>query len=152
LYNDSTVDAVYDRAYSKSGGTDIIRILSSAAWAPLAVFIAHLFLGRLFGHEPYVDPVMHFCGGMAIAYFFQETSKLASHWVGKLTDMGRALFAFGLACAAAVLWEIGEFSSDIVFRTHVQINNANTMRDLILGVVGASLFLVIGQLMRRSRP
>ena len=95
---------------------------------------------------------MHFSGGIAIAYFFYVASKLASHRVGKLTDMGRALFAFGMACAAAVLWEIGEFSSDIVFNTHVQINNANTMRDLILGVVGASLFLVFGQLVRSSRP
>jgi len=130
--------------------TDIIRILSSAGWAPIAVFIAHLFFGRLFGHEPYVDPLMHFCGGMAIAYFFLVASKLASHWIGKLTDIGRALFAFGMACAAAVFWEIAEFSSDIVFHTNVQINNANTMRDLILGVLGASLFLIIGRLMKTS--
>jgi len=43
----------------------------------LVVLIAHAVLGDVFGHEPYVDPVMHFAGGVSAAFFFTRIPSLA---------------------------------------------------------------------------
>ncbi len=37
----------------------IRRIVSEAAWPGIAVLVAHGVFGELLGHEPYVDPAMH---------------------------------------------------------------------------------------------
>jgi hypothetical protein len=130
---------------------EILGAVSRAAWAPVVVFGSHAVLGRLFGHEPYVDPAMHFAGGMAIAYFLRVACRMSGHSIGKLTELGCDLTAFSMACAAAVFWEIGEFLSDHFFGTRAQISNANTMRDLIIGVVGASFFLILRRLREFGR-
>jgi hypothetical protein len=119
-----------------------IKISRVAAWAPLSVLIGHSVFAKIFGHEPYVDPVMHFSGGVAAAYFFRKVSALAPEALGALTEDARDLLSFGLTCSIALFWEIVEFSSDTFLGTTVQTSNANTMRDLILGVVGALVFLI----------
>src|SRR5262245_26003918 len=110
-----------------------IKISRRVAWAPLSVLIAHSIFARLFGHEPYVDPIMHFSGGVAAAYFFRKASIIGAEALGSLTDISRDLLSFGLTCSVALFWEIAEFASDTFLGTNVQISNANTMRDLILG-------------------
>ena len=45
------------------------RVGREALWAPIAVVVLHWAAGGLLGHEPYVDPVMHFLGGAAAAFF-----------------------------------------------------------------------------------
>jgi hypothetical protein len=125
------------------------RIAVEAAWAPLAVLIGHQLGARLFGHEPYVDPLMHFAGGAAAAFFFRQASAIATEALGTMRDVALDLVGFGLACACAVLWEIGEFASDQVLGTHVQRSLENTMRDLLMGVTGAVLVLVALRLGRR---
>jgi hypothetical protein len=42
----------------------------------------------------------------------------------------------------AVLWEISEFAADQVLGSNVQRSLNNTMRDLILGLAGASCYAV----------
>ena len=54
-----------------------------------------------------------------------------------------------MACTAAVLWEAGEFASDALLRTHVQLGRVNTMRDLVLGVAGGLLVVAIARATRR---
>jgi hypothetical protein len=119
-----------------------LRISRVASWAPLSVLIGHSVFARIFGHEPYVDPVIHFSGGAAAAYFFRKVSALTPEALGALTEDARDLLSFGLTCSVALFWEIVEFSSDTFFGTNVQLSNANTMRDLILGVIGALVFLI----------
>ncbi|HEY7181561.1 MAG TPA: hypothetical protein VIC84_09085, partial [Blastocatellia bacterium] len=103
------------------------------------------------GHEPYVDPIMHFTGGVAAAYFFRKASLIGNEVLGSLTDFSRDLLSFGLTCSIALFWEIAEFSSDTFLGTNVQISNANTMRDLILGIVGALVFLLFRRLVSRKK-
>lgn len=117
-----------------------------AIWAPASVVFAHTLAAKVFGHEPYVDPCMHFLGGAAAAYFFRYVASGSPAVVGAISRTGANLLAFGLACAIALAWEFGEFFSDEFLGTSVQISVANTMRDLIFGVLGASAFLVGGSL------
>lgn len=121
----------------------VIQISKEVAWAPLGVFIAHAILGRLLGHEPYVDPAMHFLGGAAIAYFIRRAAELIPQWVGTPSSLGFDLIAFGLACFAALFWEFAELFSDIFLDTRIQISARNTLRDLALGVMGATTYLAL---------
>jgi hypothetical protein len=58
------------------------------------------------------------------------------------------LSSFGLTTTIAVLWEIGEFLSDVFLGTNIQHDVANTMRDLILGMAGGFSLLCIWRLIR----
>lgn len=122
-----------------------LSIWRNGLWAPLVVIVLHYIAGGIFGHEPYVDPIMHFSGGAAAAFFFWQAATCSKGILGNLTPLALALLAFGLASAAAVGWEIAEFASDVFLRTNIQRDIANTMRDLILGLLGAG-FLVSGRL------
>ena len=119
----------------------IIRVARQAAWAPLCVLVLHEAAARLLGHEPYVDPAMHFLGGAAAAFFIRYAASVADRLVGAPTEAALDLLAFGLTCAVALLWELGEFAADRFIGTHVQRGLENTMRDLVLGLVGAILYL-----------
>src|SRR5262245_16808670 len=130
---------------------NIITICRRAAWAPLAVLIGHFVFAELFGHEPYVDPVMHFSGGLAAAFFFHIATREGKNIFGQLTKLGSDSMSFGLTCAVAVFWEFGEFCSDAFLGTNVQENNVNTMSDLVLGVAGAVFFIVVNHIWRREK-
>src|SRR5262245_7371077 len=97
----------------------IVPLAKEVAWAPLGVFIVHAILGKLFHHEPYVDPVMHFLGGASIAYFARRAGELTPHYIGTPSGAGLNLLAFGMACFAALMWEFGELFSDIALGTHI---------------------------------
>lgn len=127
------------------------RLAREAAWAPAAVFILHLPAGALLGHEPYVDPVMHLAGGISVAYFFRRAASIAGLLLGSPTRLGSDLMAFGLAAAAASFWEFGEFVLDCFVGTRFQLTLGNTMRDLMLGVAGAIVYLAAARLVTRER-
>lgn len=121
----------------------IRQIAIDAAWAPLSILIAHAVAGGVFGHEPFVDPVMHFLGGAAACFFFRRAAEIARSTLGSLTRFGLDLFSYALACSMATFWEIGEFVADELLKGNAQRGLANTMRDLILGILGAGVFLLL---------
>jgi hypothetical protein len=132
-------------------GKIILQICRGALWAPIIVLIAHGIAGKVFGHEPYVDPIMHFSGGLAIAFFCSRACLLSPELFGKPSRLGIDLLAFGLTCGAALFWEFGEFIGDQVKGTHVQRGLGNTMRDLLLGTLGAIVFIVGARVVRSSK-
>lgn len=127
------------------------RLIRSAAWVPLAVIALHSIAGQLFGHEPYVDPMTHFLGGTAAAFFVLQASSIASAALGTLKPAGRDLLALGITCAAALCWEVAEFASDRVLGTNVQRSLDNTMRDLILGAVGGVVCIAVSRAIEARR-
>ncbi len=130
------------------------QVARRAAWAPLTVIVLHSVAGHYFGHEPYVDPVMHFMGGVAAAYFMLNSASLAQTVLGVLTPLGRDMLAFGITGSAALMWEVGEFVGDQLRGTNVQRGLNNTMRDLILGVSGGVICIALKRaipLVRASR-
>jgi hypothetical protein len=118
------------------------RTVREAAWPGLVVLVAHALLGETFGHEPYVDPAMHFAGGIAAAFFFTRLPEVFPEHLGEPTPLARALLGIGLTCTVAILWELGEYASDVFLGTHTQRGVGNTMRDLMNGMLGASIFVV----------
>ena len=133
--------------------TEVLKQIGrKALWAPVAVLIVHWLAGAWLGHEPFVDPVMHFSGGLAAAYFFWHAASFARRYLGDLSPLGLGLLSFGLTTVAAVGWEMAEFVGDRLRETHVQVDLANTMRDLILGVAGAVVYLGVGRWLLRARP
>lgn len=132
--------------------TEVLKQIGrKALWAPVAVLIVHWLAGGWLGHEPFVDPVMHFSGGLTAAYFFWHAASYARRYLGDLSPLGLGLLSFGLTTAAAVGWEMAEFVGDRLRGTHVQVDLANTMRDLILGIAGAVVYLGIGRWLLRAR-
>lgn len=120
----------------------VLLALKRAVWAPIAVVVMHTLLAQIFGHEPYVDPAIQLCGGVAVAYLLHEACVTLSGLLGQPSTLGRNLMAFGLTAAFAILWEAGEFVIDNLFGTDIQGDVPETMRDLILGLMGALMFLI----------
>jgi hypothetical protein len=112
-------------------------IIRDAAWPAIAVLVAHAILGETFGHEPVVDPVMHFLGGCACAYLVIGLVRLFPEWSGQVRPLILYLLAFGLTSSVAVFWELGEFLSDIYLGTRAHTSIASTLRDLLNGLLGA---------------
>lgn len=128
--------------------TPLFRLLLRAGWAPLAVLIFH----RAIRYTPYRQPldfVMHYSGGVAIAFFLWHALDCFAHWFGRLTPFARYLFTFALACTVGLFWEFAELFSDVVYGTHIQFSVRETMRDLIADATGAMTTLTLVWLVRR---
>ena len=124
------------------------RVAREVGWAPVTVLVLHSVSGRIFGHEPYVDPAMHFSGGVVAAYFFRNAGSIGSRFLGTPTHLALDLLAFGLTCAVALLWELGELVSDEYLGTNVLRDVHNTVRDLFLGMLGGILYIAAARVYR----
>lgn len=128
---------------------DILKI----SLFPFAVFIvAYAF--NLF-YNPYSVPwglntLFHFLGGlsMAISGFF--ILNLAKNYkkIATASIFVDFILIINFALAMAVVWEFYELISDTYFFTHSQLSNVDTMKDLIMGGLGA-LFFCLAWLIRR---
>lgn len=128
--------------------------LRRAAWAPVLVFVIHLV--ALLGFDIYnrfseFDIPMHFAGGVAIAYFFGVCYREAAQ-LGLLGQPSANVFPpmiLGLTSLAAVVWEFAEFVADQQFGVHTQPGLADTLLDLLMGLLGG-IVVIAG--MRRQMP
>jgi hypothetical protein len=119
------------------------ELFIKAAWAPIAVLIFHATVsGTPRGAR--LDFLIHFLGGVAIAYFLFHALHCFRAWLGAPSPFGRYLFSYALACTVGVFWEFAEQFSDVFLHTRIQISIYETMSDLIADATGAftSLFLV----------
>jgi len=113
-------------------------------FAPLIVLSVHILTLRIYTFLPSFDIVMHFLGGVSIAYgawiFFRI---LKEHKL--LQYMPRLLEVFLLVTItsfAAVLWEFFEFTGGYLFEIQLlQMNLPDTIADLGSGLLGG---LVMG--------
>lgn len=120
----------------------LLQLLLRAGWAPVAVLIFH----RIIYFTPYRQPldfVMHYSGGVAIAYFLWHALDCFASWLGALTAFARYLFTFALACTVGLFWEFMELAMDVIYHTHIQHSVHETMRDLIADATGALTTLVL---------
>ena len=120
------------------------QISMKALWAPVLVFILHHLVAGWLGHEPYVDPVMHFCGGAAIAFFFWRSAEccqrsISNQWV------------FWLTTLVAIAWEIMEYLLLVYRGWAMDWGAVNSLRDLILGMSGAALIIFLNTRSKRSQ-
>ncbi len=127
------------------------QLLRKAAWAPLAVLIFHSTAAAIYSHEPYVDPIAHFLGGLAIAYFIRHSAIVFLPGVKDTSPLALDLLAFGLANTIAVLWELGELGSDLFLGSNIQNSARNVLRDLSLGGTGALLHFIFCRFSQSKR-
>jgi len=134
--------------------------LRGAGWAPLAVFLAHISLAPFWPGMPGpdFDQISHVAGGLAMAYFLARALREAET-TGGYPPTPAPLAAAGVFCATvtvAVGWEFAEHMVDRWFGSRLQASQADTMLDLLLGMVGAAIYLGASALYRgaagRPRP
>jgi hypothetical protein len=122
--------------------------IKCGGWVVALVFCLHRLVMNA-GVREQSDALMHFSGGLAIAYVCFRCIAQAKSWFAPLPHAARTLVAFSGGCTAAVLWELGEFASDSILRTHVQKSLPETMLDLMYGSLGAAtavgLLFVLGR-------
>jgi hypothetical protein len=121
------------------------------AW-PLSVIVLHVLLivtGGYYWWE-HVDKVMHVLGGVSIAL-----SGLSA--VALLEQRGMlfiksyfitVIIILALVALAAVNWEFFEYILDRTTNTHMQPSIADTMGDLLAGLVGGLLVTFVGYFKR----
>ena len=134
--------------------TPLFRLLIRAGWAPLMVLVFHQAIMRT-PYRQQLDFVMHYSGGVAIAFFSWHALDCFASWFGTLTAFARYLFTFTLACTVGLFWEFAELYSDVVYGSHIQHSIRETMRDLIADASGALTTLALVFLVRclaRGQP
>ena len=122
-----------------------LRISITALWAPLLVFVLHDLVAQRLGHEPYVDPVSHFLGGVAIAFFFWRSAEclqrsISDRWI------------IGATVLVAIAWELMEAGFSIRAGSIMYWSLANSLRDLVLGLSGAAVLVMLKNNSWRRSP
>lgn len=124
----------------------IRQTLRDFGWAPVVVFATHVVLLLVF--DAYtefaaLDLPMHFIGGVAMAYVLHGglINACQMEILAGNQPIADGIFVFTGTTTVAVFWEFGEFFADQTFGTRWQPSVGDTMTDLLLGVVGAGLFV-----------
>lgn len=124
----------------------ISQSVLESGWALIAVFCLNVAMSRIFDAYrafPGIDIPMHFLGGMVIAFFFHRASINGSRLnvLGAFHPLTHALLVFFATCAATVVWEFAEFISDRYFGGHAQAGLVDTLRDMLMGILGGATLI-----------
>jgi len=122
-----------------------------AAWAPLSVFVFYAVAAKGFNAYiiyPWLDMPTHFCGGLAITYFYLTASTHVQPLVGQFPKIVQQFLSLGLTAITAVVWEFLEFFSDVVLGTKVNLGVSDTLSDLFFGLLGGLVIVVVHGLFR----
>jgi hypothetical protein len=117
-----------------------------AAWAPLVIFVFYAIAAKGFNAYllyPWLDMPTHFCGGMAITYFYLVAIIHSQAKIGRIPNLIQLLLALGLTALTAVVWEFLEFSSDIALGTKMNLGVSDTLSDLFFGLLGGAVMFAL---------
>jgi hypothetical protein len=126
-----------------------------AAWAPCIVFIFYAIAAKGFNSYiiyPWLDIPTHFCGGVAITYFFLVATTHSQLLIGHIPRVVHLLLSFGLTAITAVIWEFLEFSSDIALGTKMNLGVSDTLSDLFFGLLGGIVMLFVAASSKKMLP
>jgi hypothetical protein len=124
------------------------QLIARAGWAPILVFILHVFISRVLNGYilyPPLDIPMHFFGGVAMAYFLSACfAALPENAVrSDMRALAQFVFVVGLTTTASTFWEFAEFTSDTLFGTHAQLGLEDTLLDMSLGIAGGTSYVLM---------
>lgn len=105
--------------------------------ASVVILLARIPLGT-FNDSSILDTIAHFvlpATGTPVLYQALEKSK----HLPSATYGSKLFIMVLLGVTLAVVWEIFELSVDMLFGTNWQLNNIDTMTDLMLGLAGSML-------------
>lgn len=126
--------------------------LSGKIWLLLAGLLAIDFVGDVLGFYrrwEWYDQLVHFVSGpVLVASLILACERLADyfHW-----NAPRALtysLALGITTIFAVLYEIEEYSEDFFYQTNRLGDGPDTVNDLLMNLIGASV-LILGLVVYR---
>jgi hypothetical protein len=126
-----------------------------AAWAPIGVFVFYAVAAKGFNAYilyPWLDMPTHFCGGLAITYFYSAAIAHSQVRLGPIPDLIRLLLSLGLTAITAVVWEFLEFSSDVALNTKMNLGVADTLSDLFFGLLGGAVMVAATIRSQRISP
>ena len=122
------------------------------AW-PVLVLAVHLFCMEV-GAYRYIyslDTPMHFLGGAAIAASAYHLFKhLENNKELNTVPSFKVFSAIAIAALAAVIWELAEYGGDLLLGTIMQPSIFDTMKDLCMGLLGASVVSIFKYL--KNKP
>ena len=99
-----------------------------------------------------MDTVVHFFSGILIALGADHAWRILSRRHGFVLPTwlwGLAIVSF--SAFIAFLWEVAEFITDLVSDSNAQVNNLDTMTDMIAGTTSALIVVVVLALTRAGR-
>lgn len=120
--------------------------LAIVIWVFLTLFLGQV--AKFYDHIPLWDKFIHFqsglllgCIGFVLVYLLNEP-----HGTRKLNMSPGfvAVFAVAFSLALGAVWEMCEFAGDAYFHSHWQIDNNDTMWDLIADGSGALIISILG--------
>lgn len=126
--------------------TLIKQAIRKSAWAPIVVFIAHVFISRVlhgYARWPNIDIPMHLLGGIVIAFFFSRvlSSVEADLFQPKYRLVLHGILIFLAVATTTIFWEFAEFIRDQLFQGHAQGSIQDTMGDMLCGMLGGLGYL-----------
>ena len=114
------------------------------------VVLSHSGLAGLFGHRRELDPLFHFLGGVAGAHAILRAAVAFPQLIPRVAVGYSAQFAVATVSVATVLWELAEFASDRLLGSRIQFGWSDTGLDLVLGIGGAVVGVLIGWALERN--
>jgi hypothetical protein len=126
-----------------------------AAWAPLLVFIFYAIAAKGFNVYilyPWLDMPTHFCGGVAITYFFSVAIAHSQALIDRIPKLIQLLLSLGLTAITAVVWEFLEYSSDVALGTKMNLGVTDTLSDLFFGLLGGAVMVALAARSKRIVP
>ena len=90
----------------------------------------------------HVDSAMHLLGGVALAMLVSGllTQAVEKGWCPDTGRLIRLVLIISLVATGAVCWEVYEWMSDRFLGTHFQVDLDDTMKDLVLGLLGGACY------------
>jgi len=90
----------------------------------------------------HLDSVMHLAGGIVLAMFLYGflASAIGRGWCPDPGKLVSAVLVVSLVTTGAVCWEFYEWISDYLFDTRLQPSVTDTVKDLLLGLLGGILY------------
>ena len=120
--------------------TALWKLFKQAGWAPFLVVVVHRIV-LVSGLRQYrvCDWILHFSGGLAIAYFVFHLIPFFKKRLGELTPLAHLILTYTSAVTIAAFWELAEFAASFSMGTVLQHSISETMIDLFNGALGAGI-------------
>jgi len=120
------------------------KLFKTAGWAPFLVVVFHrIVLESGLRAYPVCDWILHFSGGLAIAFFLFHVIVYYKSLIGELPEVAHLLLTFTAACTVAAFWELAEFGYSFIRGTTLQHSITETMIDLFNSCLGAAVTVAI---------
>ncbi|MDY6985724.1 MAG: hypothetical protein SVE93_04895 [Candidatus Thermoplasmatota archaeon] len=130
--------AIVNREFGVSIGVELEALIMIA-------LLLHLLGGALEFYTRYSwDSLTHLVSSMLIATMGLASIYTVDRYADsiQLTPLSLAFLTVIFAIAAGVLWEIGEFASDVFFGTSEQYSYFDTIHDLIIDALGGACIAI----------